>query len=101
MSEFLQSWGMIHPSALSQGTGWIRWVAASIRPHGALRYRCPVTSSFVVVTDDVMLARLSRPHARLRCLSCGEFHLLTQEPHHVGDRSMTAAQAMTQERHLR
>jgi hypothetical protein len=89
--KLFQNWGMVHPPTRRQGTGWIRWAVASVRPHGALRYRCPVTSSFVVVTDDAMLARLTQPRARLRCLSCGEFHLLTQEPHHSSPNSIAAA----------
>jgi len=73
-----QDWGMIHPGVFSQSAGPVRWVSATSRRHGALRYRCPVTECFVVLTDDDALAGLERPHARLRCPSCREMHLLTQ-----------------------
>jgi hypothetical protein len=49
---------------------------ATERPHGALRYCCPVTGSFVLVTDEASLERLARPRVRLRCADCGEMHLL-------------------------
>ena len=49
-----------------------------MRPSGALRYPCPVNGSLVLVTDEATLAELDRPRARLRCLACGETHLLTQ-----------------------
>jgi hypothetical protein len=70
--------GRIHPAVFRQEAGFLRWVPATPRPHGAVRYRCPVSNSFVVVTDETELAALARPRARLRCLSCGEMHLLTQ-----------------------
>jgi hypothetical protein len=57
----------------------MRWVEATPRPHGALRYRCPVTGSFVLVTDDDTLKALAAPRARIRCVDCGEMHLLTQD----------------------
>ena len=72
-------WEMIHPSAYSHAAALLRWVEATPRPHGALRYRCPVTDSFVCVTDDVTIAALDKPRARLRCPTCGEVHLLTQD----------------------
>jgi hypothetical protein len=74
----LDRFGSIHPSALRQAS-FMRWVEATPRPHGALRYRCPVTGSFVLVTDDDALKELSRPRARVRCVDCGEVHLLTQD----------------------
>jgi hypothetical protein len=76
--------GSIHPSALRQASGLLRWVEATPRPHGALRYRCPVTGSFVLVTDDDALKELSRPRARVRCMDCGEMHLLTQDAENDG-----------------
>jgi hypothetical protein len=84
-------WGMIHPSVYSHAAALLRWVEATPRPHGALRYRCPVTDSFVCVTDDATLAALDKPRARLRCLSCGEVHLLTQDG--AGDAAIVAARA--------
>jgi hypothetical protein len=75
----LPSPGTIHPSVFRQGAGFLRWVSATLRPHGAIRYRCPVTGSFVLVTDAAALKRLAQPRARLRCVDCGETHLLAQE----------------------
>jgi hypothetical protein len=67
----------IHPAVYRQGPGLLRWVTATPRARGALRYRCPVANSFVLVTDDAELAQLTRPEARLRCAACGDVHLLT------------------------
>jgi hypothetical protein len=66
----------IHPSVYRQGGGFQRWVTATARPHGALRYICPVTGSFVLLTDDANLQRLGGPRGRLRCADCGEIHLI-------------------------
>ncbi|MFN3657221.1 MAG: hypothetical protein ACK4UO_08210 [Pseudolabrys sp.] len=41
-----------------------------------MRYVCPVTGSFVLVTDPDALRLLERPHARLRCVGCGETHFI-------------------------
>lgn len=79
MSFEFRNWGKIHPSVFSHAASLTRWVPATLRPHGAVRYRCPVTDSFVLVTDDDTLATLDRPRARLRCPTCGEIHLLTQD----------------------
>ena len=66
------------PSSIYRGaTGSIRSAKATPTALGALRYRCPVTGSFLLVTDDETLAWLDRPQARLRCAACGEWHLLT------------------------
>ena len=72
------AWGVIHASAYAHARGMLRRVSVTPRPHGALRYQCPITGSFVTVTDDKLLAALARPRARLRCPSCAEMHLLTQ-----------------------
>jgi hypothetical protein len=69
----------IHPSAYRHGAGLLRWVAATRRRHGALRYQCPITGSFVLVTDEAALDELARPRARIRCLDCREMHLLIQD----------------------
>jgi hypothetical protein len=69
-------WSALHPSALRHATAAPRSVADTSRRHGALRYNCPTTGSFVLVTDETTLASLSRPRARLRCADCGETHLL-------------------------
>lgn len=71
--------GTIHPSAYRQGAGLMRWVPATLCPHGAVRYRCPVTGIFVLVTDAAALKRLASPRARMRCVDCGETHLLAQD----------------------
>jgi hypothetical protein len=57
-------------------TGVLNWIEAEPRPHGALRYQCPVDDSFVVVTDDATLAALARPRAQVRCPFCGQQHVL-------------------------
>ena len=70
-------WNTIHASAFSEARALLRWVEASTRPHGALRYRCPVSGSLVLVTDEPTLSRLRHARGRLRCADCGEQHLLT------------------------
>lgn len=70
-------WSTIHASALNQARDPMQWVSATPRPHGALRYRCPVSGSYVLVTDEPTLARLARGRARLRCADCREQHLVT------------------------
>lgn len=82
MSAFPQSWASIHPSAYRHTAGPLRTTEAQMRPSGALRYPCPVNGSLVLVTDEATLAELDRPRARLRCLACGEMHLLTQTIEH-------------------
>jgi hypothetical protein len=72
------AWGTIHASAY-RDAGLLRPALASPRGHGALRYRCPVTGSFVLVTDEPTLRALERPTARLRCADCGEVHLIMVE----------------------
>lgn len=68
--------GRIHSSALRQ-PALPQWVPATRRAHGALRYRCPTTGSFVLLTDPGALARLTVPQASVRCLGCGDTHLLS------------------------
>jgi len=82
-------WGTIHASAYSHIATLLRWTAATLRPLGALRYRCPVNDSFVIVTDDETLAQLVRPRARLRCASCGETHLIARPPSGVRQRQLS------------
>jgi hypothetical protein len=74
-----QNWGTIHPSVFSEAAGPLQCTPATPRLHGALRYRCPVTGSFVLVSDETTLANLARPRGRVRCVDCGEMHLLTQD----------------------
>jgi len=71
------NWSSIHASAYRQADGMLSWAQATPRPHGALRYRCPVTGSFVLVTEEASLDRLTRSPARLRCVDCHEIHLVT------------------------
>ena len=73
------SWGTIHPNVISQAASMVRWAVATPRPHGALRYQCPVTGSLILVTDETALAGIASPRGRLRCMDCGEVHLLTQD----------------------
>jgi hypothetical protein len=77
MSLRTQNWGTIHPSAYRHAFEPVRSVAATLRPRGAIRYRCPVTGSFVLVTEAATLARLAERASRLHCADCGEMHLLT------------------------
>jgi hypothetical protein len=79
MQKSMRDWAELHPSVFRHAASLTRWVAASARPKGGLRYCCPVTRSFVHLTDDATLADLERPRARLRCSACGEIHLLTRE----------------------
>ena len=85
MSAIPQIWTSIHPSVFHNTAGPIRATEATPRPSGALRYRCPVNGSLVLVTDDATLASIDRPRARLRCIDCGEMHLLTQTENDGGD----------------
>lgn len=66
----------MHPSVYRQAGIMSRWAIATPRPHGALRYRCPTTGSFVLVTDEPSLRKLASPPARLRCADCREIHLI-------------------------
>jgi hypothetical protein len=67
----------IHPSALRPSLP--RLAVASVRSHGALRYRCPETGSFVLITLPAEIEQLSRPHAAVRCPGCGDTHLLAAD----------------------
>jgi hypothetical protein len=74
-----QTWGTIHPSAYRHSAEPMSRVAATLRPSGAVRYRCPVTGCFVLITDPSTLARIAEHDIRTRCMDCGEMHFLTQE----------------------
>ena len=78
-----ENWATIHPSAFRHAFEPVRRVPSTLRPHGAIRYRCPLTGSYVLVTEAATLAGLAERDARLRCVDCGEMHLLmlTQEVH--------------------
>ena len=73
------AWDAIQPPVYRQAAKPVRRVTATPRPHGVVRYQCPVTGSLVLITDEPTLARLARPQARLRCVDCGETHLLTSD----------------------
>jgi hypothetical protein len=75
----IQSWGTIHPTVYGQAANMVRWAKATQRAEGALRYQCPVTGSLVLITDEPALAGIASPRGRLRCMDCGEVHLLTQD----------------------
>jgi hypothetical protein len=47
------------------------------RAYGALRYRCPASGSYVLVTDPAALARLTGPQAPIHCPGCGDTHFLS------------------------
>jgi hypothetical protein len=54
----------------------LSFVPASVRFSGAVRYRCPQSGSYVLVTDpDAMQQLFVRP---LRCAGCGGLHRLTR-----------------------
>ncbi len=67
----------LHDSAYVHARAPLHPVAARPRGHGALRYRCPVTGSFVLLNGEATLKRLNRPQTRLRCPDCSELHLMT------------------------
>jgi hypothetical protein len=73
------TWGTIHASAYIHARGLLRPAAAELRSSGVLRYRCPITGSFILVTDEATLGRCTCPRIRLRCADCGEQHLVTLE----------------------
>jgi hypothetical protein len=79
-------WSTLHPAAFRHAASPLRSVAATPRRHGALRYSCPVTGSFVLVTDEATLASLRRPRPRLRCADCDEMHLLVLDGETGGTR---------------
>jgi predicted RNA-binding Zn-ribbon protein involved in translation (DUF1610 family) len=43
---------------------------------GAVRYRCPVTGSFVLLTDEISLRKFAHPTTCLRCAGCGGLHFV-------------------------
>lgn len=74
-----QSWATIHPSAFADAGRPLQPVHAVRRAEGAVRYRCPVNGSFVLVTDSDALKKLTRNRARLRCASCSDMHMIACE----------------------
>lgn len=74
-----QSWATIHASVFSDAGRPLQPVNAVRRAQGAVRYRCPINGSFVLVTDSPALKKLARNRARLRCASCSDMHLIACE----------------------
>jgi hypothetical protein len=68
--------GTIHPSVYRHAFEPVRRVAAMLRPQGAIRYSCPHTHSFVLITEAATIVGLTQRDIRLRCADCGEMHLL-------------------------
>jgi len=79
MSLPSQEWATIHPSVFRHSAEPVRRVPATLRPSGAVRYRCPVSGGFVLVTEPATIARIAEREIRLRCMDCGEMHLLAQD----------------------
>jgi hypothetical protein len=77
MSMPTQNWGTIHPSVFRHAFEPVRRVMATLRPRGAVRYSCPTTHCFVLITEAATIAELIERDARLRCADCGEMHLIT------------------------
>lgn len=70
------NWPRLHSSIYRQVNSAPRTITAKAIANDAFRFRCPETGSFVLLTDDETLATLSHGQARLRCVACGEFHLI-------------------------
>jgi hypothetical protein len=73
-------WSPIHSSAYDHARNLLQPAEANARPSGSLRYRCPITGSYMLVTDESTLAWLAKPQSKLRCADCGELHLIGVEP---------------------
>jgi hypothetical protein len=69
-------WPRIHPSIYRQVNSAPRWTPAKAIANDAFRFRCPETGSFVLLTDEETLSALRGGRARLRCVACGELHLV-------------------------
>ena len=70
--------GHFHPSVFHASAGPLLEAETHARASGAIRYQCPVNDSFVLVTEEPILASLrDRPALRRRCPACGEMHLLS------------------------
>jgi hypothetical protein len=84
--------GTIHAAVFRQGHGPLRRAPATIRSDGAVRYRCPVAGSFVLVTDTDAVQQLAEPRPRIRCVACGEMHLVAHEHIAPGRATIAAGQ---------
>jgi hypothetical protein len=59
---------------LPHANNGLLFVSASARGPGAVRYRCPESGSYILLTDSAALQRLSmRP---VQCAGCGGEHRL-------------------------
>ena len=67
MSFPVHGFGTIHASVFTQAASMVRRAKATMRGQGAVRYQCPSTNSFVLVTDDATLATLGKAQPRIRC----------------------------------
>jgi hypothetical protein len=70
------NWPRLHSSIYRQVNSAPRTITAKAVANDAFRFRCPETGSFVLLTDDETLAALRRGRTRLRCVACGELHLV-------------------------
>lgn len=75
-----RSWTTFHPSVYRHAAEPVCSVTGELRPRGAIRYCCPVTGSFVLVTDPALTAGFAERPIRLHCPDCDEMHLVTQAP---------------------
>ena len=80
MSLDSQNWATTHSSAYRYAAESVRRVQAARRPSGAVRYCCPVSGSFVLLTVAASLAGFAERDVRLRCADRGEMHLLVRDP---------------------
>lgn len=53
------NWGTFHPSVFIEAGRLLHWAAATRRAQGAVSYRCPVTVSFMLVTEAAKLKKLA------------------------------------------
>jgi hypothetical protein len=67
---------MSAPNSILQSRTTLPVVTAIERPFGAVRYRCPESGSFVLLTDpEALKDSFMRP---IRCVGCGGLHRLRQ-----------------------
>ncbi|MCW5695016.1 MAG: hypothetical protein KIT48_21870 [Pseudolabrys sp.] len=81
MTIFSAHQNFIHRSVFHRIAGPAEEAIAAPRRAGAVRYRCPESGSFVLLTDAESLAGFNGGDDTLRhrCGACGEMHLLRIE----------------------